>query len=275
MNIVLAINKPEGWTSFDVVKKISRALKVKAGHSGTLDPMATGVMLVALEKATKLVPYLMTGKKTYVAQITFGIATDSKDITGKIINQQSVCTIDDKLAKQVVASLIKKQHQQVPKVSAVKVDGKRLYQHTEDVSLPIREIEVFDAKIINIEANRMTYEATVSKGTYIRVLSETIAERLNTIGTTSKLTRISNNNVSIDDTQSIEEAITNPKAYPMRELLANYPIIDIDDPTFIVHGKTIELDIVEDRVCFFYNNQPMAMYIRKEDKTFKSERGLF
>ncbi len=275
MNIVLAIDKPKGWTSFDVVKKISRELKCKAGHTGTLDPMATGVMLVALEKATKLVPYLMSSKKTYVAEITFGIATDSKDITGKVIEEKEVFICERAFVEEVVKSCIGKQHQQVPKVSAVKVDGKRLYKHQDNVTLPIREIEVFDAKVIEYKQDKLTYEATVSKGTYIRVLSESIAKKLNNIATTSMLTRIYNNQVGLVDCQCIEDAIITPIALDVRKLLSQYPIIDVDDPTFILHGKTIELDSSENRVCFFYNNEPMAMYIRKENNVFKSERGLF
>lgn len=275
MNIVIAVDKPKGWTSFDVVKKISKELKCKAGHTGTLDPMATGVMLVALGKATKLVPYLMSSKKTYVAEMTFGIATDSKDMTGKVIQEKEISYHKRNFVDNVVSSCVGKQHQQVPKVSAVRVDGQRLYKHKDDVTLPIREIEVFDARLIEYTKYKLIYEATVSKGTYIRVLSESIANKLNNIATTSMLTRIYNNQVGLQDCQHVEDAIASPVALNVRKLLSQYKIIDIDDPTFIYHGKTIELDSVEDRVCFFYNNQPMAMYIRKQDNIFKSERGLF
>lgn len=275
MDIVVAINKPEGWTSFDVVKKLSRTYKVKAGHSGTLDPMATGVLLVAFNKATKLLPYLMASHKTYEATMQLGISTDSKDITGNILKEKPVHAFTKKQVEEALRVCVGKQQQTVPKVSAIKVDGKRLYKHTDDIELPVREIEIFNLTLLDLSETTITYQAQVSKGTYIRVLSESIAKQLDMIATTSKLTRTHNSNVSLEQTQTLEEALQQVNALDTRQLLSDYRVIDIDDPTFIYHGKTTNIECEEDRVCFFYNNQPMAMYIRKEGTIFKSERGLF
>jgi tRNA pseudouridine55 synthase len=276
MNGVLAVNKPSGMTSFDVVNMISRALKVKAGHTGTLDPMATGVMLICVGKATKLVPYLMASRKTYQATITFGIKTDSKDITGDVIETAPVILFNQKQAYEACQSMIKTYMQQVPKVSAVRVDGKRLYQTKAAVKLPEREVTIFDCQMLAHNQSTLTYEATVSKGTYIRVLSEEIAALLQgNIATTSALVRTRNHVVDLSETQSIQEAIDQPRWLDLRVLLSHIPIVDVDDPTFIYHGKTKAFDCDQDRICLFYNNQPMAMYQRQQDNIYKSERGLF
>lgn len=276
MNGVLAVNKPSGMTSFDVVKMISRALKVKAGHTGTLDPMATGVMLICVGKATKLVPYLMASQKTYEATITFGIKTDSKDITGEVIETAPVIFFDQKQAQDVCQSMVKTYMQQVPKVSAVRVDGKRLYQTKAEVELPKREVTIFDCQMLAHDQSTLTYQATVSKGTYIRVISEEIASLLHgNIGTTSALVRTCNHLIHLNETQSIQEAIDQPRWLELRRILSHFTIVDVDDPTFIYHGKTKEFDIDQDRVCLFYNDKPIAMYQRKQDNIYKSERGLF
>lgn len=275
MNGVLAINKPKGMTSFDVVKKISKAMHVKAGHTGTLDPMATGVLLVCVNQSTKLVPYLMSSIKTYDATMTFGIATDSLDITGEVIEQQPVTPIDLEMAKKACDEVLGIQMQEVPKVSAVRVDGKRLYKTKEYIELPVREINVMACHACEVSDDTMRYVATVSKGTYIRVLTQTLASKLNNIATTSKLTRTLNNHIDVLECQSIEDAINNPQWLDFRRLLQDYTIIDLEDPTFVLHGKTCTLDIDDDLVCFFYKNQPYAMYKRIKDNVFKSERGLF
>lgn len=274
MNIVLAINKPKGMTSFDVVKKIAKTHGVKAGHSGTLDPMATGVLLVGINKATKLLPYLMESRKTYRAEITFGIATDSKDITGTVIDEADVPLITQADCEQALQLIQGKQKQQVPKVSAVKVKGKPLYKHREDVALPVRTIEVFESKYHSHTERTLTYEVEVSKGTYVRVLSETIAAYLNTIGTTSALTRLKNK-ATLGQCQSLESALKQPIALDFYSLMQDYPIIDIDDPTPVYHGKRMAFDIDADLVCLFYDKQPIGMYRRVDGHQFRSERGLF
>ena len=275
MNGVLAINKPQGMTSFDVVKKISKALHVKAGHTGTLDPMATGVLLVCVNQSTKLVPYLMSSIKTYEAEMTFGIQTDSLDITGEVTANQPIVPVDLATAKKACQDVVGIQDQQVPKVSAVRVNGKRLYKTKEEVELPTREITVYACEALETTDTSMSYVATVSKGTYIRVLTQTIAKKLSNIATTSVLTRTLNNHVKIEECQSIEDAINNPKWLDYKRLLKDYVIIELEDPTFVVHGKTCTLDVAEDMVCFFYEQQPYAIYKRKEENLFKSERGLF
>lgn len=275
MNAVLAINKPQSITSFAAVKKISRNLQAKAGHSGTLDPMASGVLLVGLNKATKLLPYLMSSHKRYQATITFGILTDSKDITGDVILEAEIPALTIYDYQKALEKIVGPQMQQVPKVSAVKVDGKPLYKHKGKVKLPSRMIEVYESKYLESSANTLTYEVLVSKGTYVRVLSEVIAQHLNTIGTTSELIRIENSHVHLDECQSLEEALKDPRPLDFYKLLKDYPIIEVDDPRFIYHGKPTECESNEDRVCFFYQNQPIAMYKRQKDKVFVSERGLF
>lgn len=275
MNGVLAINKPKGMTSFDVIKKISRAFDVKAGHTGTLDPMATGVLLVCINQSTKLVPYLMSSIKAYDATMTFGIFTKSLDITGEVSHTQPVLPFKKEAAETACKSMVGVHQQQVPKVSAVKVDGKRLYKTTNDVTLPVREITVFACELLDVSKTTLSYRAVVSKGTYIRVLTQSIASKLSNIATTSTLTRTLNNHITLDQCQTLEDAINNPVWLDFKHLLQDYKIIEVDDPTFIIHGKPCTLDIEEDKVCFFYQDKPYAMYKKTDNHIFKNERGLF
>ncbi len=221
MNGVLAIDKPKDMTSFDVVRKISKTLGIKAGHTGTLDPMATGVLVVCLGSYTKLVPYLMASQKTYQATIQFGISTDSKDITGTIIDHTNIKAFDQQNALQACKNMIKKHIQEVPKVSAVRVNGQRLYATKDVVVLPKREVDVVDCRLMSFDEQTLTYEATVSKGTYIRVLSETIASACNgNIGTTIALRRVKNGLIDHIMTQSLNDAIADPHWLDLRMLLS-------------------------------------------------------
>ena len=206
---ILIIDKPAGITSHDVVAKVRRALNTKrVGHTGTLDPLATGVLVVCVEKATKLVNYLTCDEKTYEVEMKFGIKTDTGDITGKIIDEDTNYDIDMNKIKRTLDKFIGKQEQIPPMYSAIKVNGKKLYELAREgieIEREARKIEIFEIKNIEWKDETLKYTVHCSKGTYIRSLCEDIAGELGTIGTMTNLRRIQSGEFQVKDAIKIED----------------------------------------------------------------------
>ena len=208
MQGILIINKPQGYTSQDVVSKVKKILNIKkAGHTGTLDPMATGVLPVLLGEYTKLSKYLIEHDKTYVAKLKLGVKTTTGDIEGEVTESKEFdkCILEKSNVEKVLNSFIGKQKQMPPMYSAIKVNGKKLYEYAREgktVKVEPRDIELYDVKLISIVKDEIEFEVSCSKGTYIRVVCEDIAKALGTIGTMSSLNR------TIVDKFSIQDAIT-------------------------------------------------------------------
>ncbi len=209
MQGIIIINKPQGFTSQDVVSKTKKILNVKkAGHTGTLDPLATGVLPVLLGNYTKLSKYLIEHDKTYVAKIKLGEKRVTGDQEGEVIETKTVndeMFLDENIQK-VLKSFLGKQMQTPPIYSAIKVDGKKLYEYARqgiDVKIEPREIEVYKLDLLNIypETKEIEVSVSCSKGTYIRVLCEDIAKELGTVGYMSFLNRV------VVDKFKIENAI--------------------------------------------------------------------
>lgn len=206
---VLIIDKPSGITSHDVVAKVRKVLKTKkVGHTGTLDPLATGVLVVCVEKATKLVNYLTCDEKIYEVEMKLGIKTDTGDITGNIIDEDTNYKVTIKETNEVIKSFVGKQKQIPPMYSAIKVNGQKLYELARkgiEIEREPRDIEIFD--IYNIEINNEFIKYTVhcSKGTYVRSLCEDIAQRLGTIGVMTKLRRIKSGQFEIENAIKIDD----------------------------------------------------------------------
>ena len=189
MNGVFLVDKEAGVTSRDVVNEIIKKTETnKVGHTGTLDPLATGVLAVCVGRATKLVDYLTNADKTYIAEITLGIETDTLDLEGSVLKEE-IPMITDENIFQAVMSMKGKYEQEVPIYSAIKVNGKKLYEYAREgiaVELPKREVEIYDISVVSPvvrENNKIVFsvECSVSKGTYIRSLVRDIAYKLNTI----------------------------------------------------------------------------------------------
>ncbi len=218
---ILIIDKPAGITSHDVVAKVRKALKTKkVGHTGTLDPLATGVLVVCVEKATKLVNYLTCDEKTYEVEMKFGIKTDTGDITGKIIDEDPNYDIDISIIKNIINKFIGKQKQIPPMYSAIKINGKKLYELAREgieIEREAREIEIFDIRNIEWKNEILKYTVHCSKGTYIRSLCEDIAKELGTIGTMTNLRRIQSGEFQIKDAIKIED-ISEEKIISMEKL---------------------------------------------------------
>lgn len=273
MNGVLLIDKPKGVTSRDVVNEISKKLNMKkVGHTGTLDPIATGVLVICVGKATKLVNYLTSTAKEYIATVELGTKTDTLDNTGNIIEQQNVNISKEEIEK-VLNSFKGKYIQEVPIYSAVKVNGRKLYEYArnnEEVSLPKREVEIKTIELIeDIEyKNNKTifkFKCTVSKGTYIRALINDIALKLNTVGIMTDLRRIRQGKFKIEDCITIESVESN-KLINIIDILDCKKIeLTSDIEKRVLNGNKINNIYNTKQILFIKENKAIALYEGNEE----------
>lgn len=231
---IIVINKPKGYTSHDVVAKVKKILNIKkVGHTGTLDPNATGVLPLLLNSGTKLSKYLINHDKEYEVTLKLGIKTDTLDSEGKILEERKVdnrILEDNKKIKEVLNSFIGKQEQIPPMYSAIKVKGKKLYEYArngEKVDVKARQIQIYKIELqkIDVEAQVIIFKVECSKGTYIRSLCEDIATKLETIGYMQELNRTKVGSFAIEDSITLKELEEckniNSKIITMEELLKN------------------------------------------------------
>lgn len=272
MDGVLLINKEEGWTSRDVVNKVGKIFHTKkVGHAGTLDPLATGVLVVCLGRYTKLVNLFTNHEKEYVAKMRLGIKTDTGDITGQVLEENDV-VLSDEVIENAFASFPKKYIQKVPLYSAVKIKGKKLYEYAREnilIELPTREVVLSDLSLLKIEKNEITFVASVSKGTYIRSLIEDIASTLGTVATMSSLVRMKSGNFKLEDCVELKDVTSDTLLLHLEDLFS-YPKIEIDEMVRekVKNGNKLVLDSIEERVFLVYHNQVVAIY-EKSDQEYK------
>ena len=212
MNGIIIINKPKGCTSHDIVYKAKRIFNEKVGHTGTLDPNATGVLPLLIGKGTEISKYLINHDKTYEAILQLGEKKDTADSEGKTIEEQNVTSemLSEVNVKKVLQSFEGHQEQIPPMYSARKVNGKKLYEYArkgQTVELKPRKIEIYKMELLNIDIQNKTIEFRVdcSKGTYIRTLCENIAERIGTVGYMKELKRTRVGEFKIEDAITIQE----------------------------------------------------------------------
>lgn len=209
MNGILIVNKPKGYTSRDVVNKVGKILGTKKiGHTGTLDPMATGILVLCIGKALKLVELLTNHDKEYVFGIKLGIETDTLDVTGNIIKKGNVPNLSKEDIIGVLNQFIGSIKQEVPIYSSIKVNGKKLYEYArngEDVVLPVRDICIYNINFLDMKDDEIFLRSYVSKGTYIRSLARDIGRALGTYGTVSYLDRVRLGDVTSSMAYSIED----------------------------------------------------------------------
>ncbi len=281
INGIIPINKPKGITSRDVVNEVQKLLNTKAGHTGTLDPMAEGVLIICLGKATKLVEILTSTEKEYIAEVTLGLETDTLDTEGTILKTENI-----NITKQEIENTLKKfittYHQEVPKYSAVKVKGKKLYEYArnnEEVTLPKKEVTIYDLKLLDYkqENNKTIFQiyTKVSKGTYIRSLIRDIAHSLNTIGIMSKLTRTTQGKFKLEDTYTLKDLEENNyKIINIKDAL-DINIVKVDDKLKqkIINGQKLKPDY--DKVLFLdKENNELAIY-KKENNELKMWKMIY
>lgn len=212
MDGIILINKPKGVTSHDIVYKVKKLFNKKVGHTGTLDPNATGVLPILVGDGTKLSKYLIKHDKIYKATLKLGIKTDTADIEGKVLEERTVenSILEKENIEKVLESFLGKQEQTPPIYSAIKVKGKKLYEYArcgKDVDIPKRIIEIMSIKLekINMKEKTIEFKVHCSKGTYIRSLCEDIANKLGNIGFMKELERIKVGDFFIEDSIDIKD----------------------------------------------------------------------
>ena len=244
MNGILIINKEKGCTSHDIVYKLKKIFNEKVGHTGTLDPLAEGVLPILIGKGTLCSKYLINHDKKYVVNLALGQKTETADLEGKIIEEKNIPdkSLTQSKIEKVLKSFIGKQQQMPPIYSAIKVNGKKLYEYArkgQNVEIKPREIEIYDIKLMNIDAQKkqIQFEVFCGKGTYIRSLCEDIAEKLETVGYMESLKRIQVGDFKIEESSKIQELEENKedtkylesKIISVEEIFKNKEKIKLDD----------------------------------------------
>ena len=279
MNGVLVVDKPKGLTSRDVVNIICKKFNTKkVGHTGTLDPIAEGVLIIPIGRALKISELLTSERKEYIARVILGYETDMLDITGTETNRNIPTCTKEEIIK-VLNSFIGKYNQKVPMYSAVKVGGRKLYEYARqkiEVTPPSKEVEIYSLElisdIINIKQTiEFTIKCEVSKGTYIRSLIRDIAYKLNTYGTMKELIRTKQGKFSIDNSYSLKQIENNEyKLLTIKEALPNIKVTKIDDELLkkVKNGMVLD-SFFEEEMSLLIDNNNNEIAIYKQDGTGK------
>lgn len=272
--MIINVCKEKNMTSRDVVNIISKHLHTKkVGHTGTLDPLATGVLIVCTNHDTKLVDILTSKNKEYIATMRLGIQTDTGDITGNIIKRATYKVTKDQIIK-VLNNFLGSSKQTVPIYSAVKINGKKLYEYArngEEVTLPTREINISSIELLHYHDDLIKFKVTVSKGTYIRSLIEDIGKTLQTVATMEDLVRTKQGNYKIEDSYTLEDIKNdNYKPIPLNIVLKDYHTYNLNATEYfkVKNGSKMLLNIDDKIVTLLYNNKPIALY-RKENDIYR------
>lgn len=268
MDGIIVVNKEKGYTSHDLVSKVKKILKEKVGHTGTLDPLATGVLPLLIGKGTLCSKYLINHNKEYIAVLKLGVSTDTIDSEGKVLEEKKVDSsiLEKTNAEKILSSFIGKQIQEPPIYSAIKVNGKKLYEYArkgESVEIPKREIEIYDMELrgINKIENEIEFKVRCSKGTYIRSLCFDLAKKLGTIGYMKDLKRLKVGEFSIENSITINEQTTKEdiekNIITIEELFKNEEKIELDTKKLILFLNGVRLN---------YNNKDEVYRIYSSNK---------
>lgn len=265
MDGILVVDKPKGPTSRDVVNQVSKILGTKKiGHTGTLDPIATGVLVLTIGKGTKLTEMLQAATKEYIATAMFGVLSDTLDTEGKIIQQEPV-TITAEDIKRVLREMEGTYEQEVPIYSAIKVNGKKLYERARNneqvAKLPKRTVTIYETEFLSFEKNQATFRVVVSKGTYIRSFIRDLAQKLNTIAIMSDLRRTKQGPFQVE------------KSHPLKEITKDTKLISLIDAVSIPkqeatgnilfkikNGAVLELTQAAPQVLWTNHGKALAIY---------------
>ena len=274
MDGIILINKEKGLTSRDVVNKISKKLQIKKiGHAGTLDPIATGLLVIGVGKGTKILDLLTIDKKEYIATVSIGFKTDTYDITGNITEENYNYHLDEDKLKNVLDSFKGSYNQEVPKFSAVKIDGKKLYEYARkqiDIELPKRLVTIYKIELLTYNDSEFTFKVLVSKGTYIRSLIHDISLKLNIPMTMKELIRTKSGKFLLENSNLIDD---NYNYIPIDKAL-DFKIIELEDEILLKkvrNGNKINLPYNDIFITLKFKDDVLAIYKKEkfEYKAFK------
>lgn len=287
MNGIIIINKHKGCTSHDIVYKVKKMFNEKVGHTGTLDPMATGVLPLLIGKGTQCSKYLINHDKIYNVTLQLGEKTDTADSEGKVIETKEVK--EETLKKENIEKIfekIKGKQEQIPPIySAIKVNGKKLYEYArkgQEVEIKPRKIEIYNIELLNIneKQKQIEFQVSCSKGTYIRSLCEDIAQRLETVGYMLELKRIQVGNFNIKEAITIEQLENNidnkefieENFMQFEEIFKNKEKIELDDRKLRLFLNGVQLTSgKKEGIYKIYNNNKFIGIGIVENKLLKRD----
>ena len=265
MDGIILVDKPKGITSRDVVNEIVKKFHTKkVGHSGTLDPIATGLMVICINKGCKLVPLLTNHDKTYLATVKLGIKTDTYDITGKVLEENNDYILSKELLIETLNSFKGSYMQEVPIYSSIKVNGKKLYEYARNnvsIELPKHMVNIYDINLVDYNKDSFSFRVSVSKGTYIRSLINDIGNKLNIPMTMLDLRREIVGDFNIDKSKKIEE-ISELDIIPIKDAI-NIKKIEVSDNILlkkINNGVKLNNIYNSNYVMFINDNKCIAIY---------------
>ena len=273
MNGVIVVNKHKGCTSRDIVNDLIHIFHTKKiGHTGTLDPIATGVLVITIGTYTKLGNDLTSLYKEYIAEAELGYETDTLDNTGNITNKSNIKVSEEEI-KNIILSYQKKYYQEVPLYSSVKINGKKLYEYArcnEEVKLPKREVDIKEIEVLSINNNKIKFRCLVSKGTYIRSLIRDIGSSLNTYATMTNLIRTKQGKFSLEEASTINDIRSNNYHLLKIEDLLDVEIINCDYDMYhkVNNGVKLSKEYDKEYVLFKYNNEDICLY-KKDEEYFR------
>lgn len=280
MDGILLLNKEIGWSSFNAINKAKRLINAsKVGHSGTLDPFADGLLVVTVNKATKVNQFIEAQDKEYIATLKLGVKTSTLDIEGEVIATKEVPSLNEEIIINALNNFKGKIKQVPPMYSAIKVNGQRLYDLARqgiEVERKEREVEIFDIKLVSFNNEEITFSVSCSKGTYIRTLAESISEELNTYGHLIRLTRTRVGNFHLKDAYKLSE-LDNFTLMSIKDALTNFYKIKLNDEEIIKvkNGIKFKFECNENEVLIVdKDDNPIAIY-EKDNGIYRSKRGLF
>ena len=280
MDAVILLNKPAGMTSFDAVAKCRRIFhERKIGHTGTLDPEASGLMIILLGKYTKLLPYCVKNHKAYQATLKLGEMTDTEDIWGTVINTKTPSIHTEAEIDNAVQSLTGDILQVPPMYSALKKDGKKLYEYARqgiEIEREARPVHISTLEVEKIDETNYRMNAVVSSGTYIRTLITDFGKQLDELAIMSSLIRTKIEHLSLKDACTFEDLESGVSFLsPIQVIDPTYKIVETDRVVDIKNGKRVKLDIQDPQVIFTSNGELLAAYALQEDGLYHCLRGLF
>lgn len=281
INGIIVINKPKEYTSHDVVAKVKKILNIKkVGHTGTLDPNATGVLPLLLNTGTKLSKYLIEHDKEYEVTLELGIKTDTADIEGNVIKKEEVNWEKLNDIEETLNTFLGEQTQIPPIYSAIKVNGKKLYEYArsgQNINIEPRNIQIYKIELqkIDKQKNEINFRVHCSKGTYIRSLCEDIAQRLGTIGYTKELKRTKVGNFTISEAVKIEEIENNKEQIIKEKLISIEKFFESKESIKLnkkqldkfLNGVKIRID-KQENICRIYNENNEFIGIGTIEKNF-------
>ena len=282
MNGIIIVNKSKGYTSHDIVAKIKKMTGEKVGHTGTLDPLAIGVLPILIGKGTLCSKYLMNHDKTYIVLLKLGIQKSTGDEEGEIIQEETVNEnmLEEKEVKTVLESFLGEQEQIPPVYSAIKVNGKKLYEYArkgQEVEVKARKITIYDIKLLKIDKKNceIQFEVSCSKGTYIRSLCENIAKKMGTVGYMKELQRTKVGTFTIDQSVNLEnltKETIEKHMITIENLFKNLEEIHLSERKLqlLLNGVKLSFDL-QDGIYKIYSNQQFIGIGIVKDKFLKRD----